>query len=139
MQRYLSPIAAQSHFGYTLIRLMTGIVLTFHGYQKVFVIHLSGVAGFFEKIGIPLPQITGPFIGLLELVGGVLLFFGIFTRLLGLLFAIEFVVASYAAWILLGKGYAGSELELMLLFSCILIATNGPGRHALDVQLKLDS
>ncbi len=139
MRRFIAPLAAQSHIGYTLIRLMTGFILAFHGYQKVFVMGLGTVAGFFAKIGIPIPQITGPFIGVLELVGGVLLFFGILTRLLGALFAIEFVVATFAAWVLLGKGYSGSELELMLLFASILIATNGPGRHAVDVQMKWDA
>jgi len=132
-----SALGAQSGFGLFLLRLMTSIVLIYHGYQKVFVIGLSGVAGFFDKIGIFLPQITGPFIGLLELIGGILLFLGIFTRLLGTLFVIEFLVATYAKWVLMDKGYAGSELELMLLFSCVLLATHGSGRYALHSRLRL--
>jgi len=82
MRGYYSALGAQSPFGLLLLRLMTAIVLTYHGYQKVFVIGLNGVAGFFGKIGIVIPQITGPFIGVLELVGGILLFLGIYTRLL---------------------------------------------------------
>lgn len=137
MRGYYSALGAQSSFGLVLLRLMTSIVLVYHGYQKVFVIGLSGVAGFFEKIGIFLPQLTGPFIGLLELIGGILLFLGIFTRLLATLFTIEFIVAAYAAWALMNKGYAGSELELMMVFSCILLATNGPGRYSLHSALRL--
>lgn len=137
MRSYYSALGAQSTFGLLLLRLMTAIVLTYHGYQKVFVMGLGAVAGFFSKIGIPAAQITGPFIGVLELVGGILLFLGIYTRLLSTLFAIEFIVASYAAWVLLGRGYSGSELELMLLFSNVLLATHGAGRYALHSTLRL--
>jgi putative oxidoreductase len=137
MRSYYSALGAQSGIGLVLLRLMTSIVLVYHGYQKIFVTGLGGVAGFFEKIGIILPQITGPFVGLLEFVGGILLFLGIFTRLLASLFVIEFIVAAYAQWILMNKGYIGSELELMIVFSCVLLATNGAGRYALHSALRL--
>jgi putative oxidoreductase len=137
MRSYYVALGGQSSLGLVLLRAMTGIVLFYHGYQKCFVIGLSNVAGFFEKIGIPLSQITGPFIGLLELIGGALLFFGVYTRTLASLFTIEFIVATYAKWILMDKGYAGSELELMILFASILLATNGAGRYALHGMLRL--
>ena len=137
MRSLYSALGAQSGFGLVLLRLMTAIVFTYHGYQKVFVMGLSNVAGFFDKIGIPLAQISGPFIGLLELIGGILLFLGIFTRLLSTLFAIEFIVATFAKWVLMSKGYDGSELELMLLFSCVLLATHGAGKYALHSMLRL--
>jgi len=136
MNRLASALAAQSAIGYALLRAMAGIVLFYHGYQKVFAMGLSAVAGFFEKIGIFLPQITGPFIGLLELIGGALLFLGLFTRYLGLLFAIEFIVASYASWILMDRGYGKSELELLILFAGVLFATNGAGKLSLDAVFR---
>lgn len=138
MQALIAALSAQKDLAYLLVRLMTGIVLTYHGYQKVFVMGLDNVAGFFTKIGIPLPQISGPFIGLLELIGGILLLLGLFTRYLGLIFAIEFIVASYTVWVLLGKGYGGSELEFMLLFASFLLATHGGGKYSLDRQMKWD-
>jgi putative oxidoreductase len=136
--RYVAVLQGQRDPAYTLLRIMTGIVLTYHGYQKIFVIGLNGVAGFFGKIGIPLSQISGPFIGILEFVGGILVILGLFTRLLGALFAIEFIVATYAAWVLLGKGYGGSELELMLLFANVLIATHGSGRYSVGMRMGRD-
>jgi putative oxidoreductase len=136
MNRVASALAAQSSLGYALLRLMAGIVLFYHGYQKVFVMGLGTVAGFFEKIGIFLPQITGPFIGLLELIGGALLFLGLFTRYVAALFAIEFIVASYAAWVLMDRGYGKSELELLILFAGILFATNGAGKYSLDAVFR---
>jgi putative oxidoreductase len=139
MRSYYVALGSQSSAGVFLLRVMTSIVFIYHGYQKVFVMGLSNVAGFFEKISMPLPQVSGPFIGLLEFIGGILLLLGIFTRLLSTLFAIEFIVATYAKWVLMDKGYAGSELELMLLVSCVLLATHGAGRWSLHGMLRLPS
>jgi uncharacterized membrane protein YphA (DoxX/SURF4 family) len=74
---------------------------------------------------------------LLELIGGIVLFLGIFTRLLAAVFTIEYIVAAYAVWVLMSKGYAGSELELMLVFACVLLATHGSGRYSLHSALRL--
>lgn len=137
MRSYYVALGSQSSLALVLLRVMTAIVLFYHGYQKVFVIGLGNVANFFGQIGIPVSQITGPFIGLLELIGGALLFFGIYTRTLASLFTIEFIVATFAKWHLMDKGYAGSELELMILFSCLLLATNGAGRYSLHGMLRL--
>ena len=137
MRSYYAAIGAQSSLGVFLLRVMTSIVFIYHGYQKVFVMGLGNVAGFFEKINMPLPQVSGPFVGLLELIGGILLLLGIFTRLLSTLFVIEFIVATFAKWVIMDKGYAGSELELMLLVSCFLLATQGSGRWALHGSLRL--
>jgi len=139
MQAFIAALTSQRDAAYLFVRLMTGIILTFHGYQKVFVIGLSGVAEFFSKIQVPLPQLTGPFTGLLELGGGVLLILGLFTRLLGFLFTCEFIVATYFAWVRIGKGYSGTELEFMLLFASFLLATHGAGKYSLDFQMKREA
>ncbi|MFI5400817.1 MAG: DoxX family protein, partial [SAR324 cluster bacterium] len=132
MQRVESALSGQSSLGIMLVRLFTGILLFAHGYQKVFNTGLGAVAGFFEKIGIVLPQVTGPFIGLLELIGGALLFLGLFTRWLGAIFAVEFLYATYAKWVLMDKGYFGSETEIYILVTGLLLASNGGGRYSLD-------
>jgi putative oxidoreductase len=136
MRGLISVLSSQSALGYALLRALAGFVLFYHGYQKVFGMGLGAVSGFFNQLGILLPQITGPFIGLLELVGGALLVIGLFTRYLAVLFAIEFIVATYAVWMLMNKGYGGSELELMLLATTLMIATNGAGRFSLDAIIR---
>jgi putative oxidoreductase len=136
MQRVISALAAQSGLGYALVRVYTAVVLFTYGYQKVFHQGLSAVAAGFEELGIPLPSVTGPFIGLLELIGGGLLFLGLFTRWLGALFAVEFTVAAYVEWAIRNKGYAGSLLELYILVAAVLLATNGAGRYSLDALFR---
>ncbi len=60
-------------WGITVVRLMTGFLFAIHGYQK-FAGGLGGVATFFAKVAIPFPSLMAPFIAILELVGGILLF-----------------------------------------------------------------
>jgi putative oxidoreductase len=78
-----------------------------------------------------MPGIAGPFIGTLELVGGILLLLGLFGRWLGLLYAIEFVVATFYVKFA-GTGWASGRLDLMLLAGGILIFLAGPGKAAID-------
>jgi len=117
-------------WGITLIRAMTGLLFAVHGYQK-FAAGLGGVSAFFAKIAIPFPAITAPFIAALELVGGILLFLGLGTRVIGCLFAVEMLVTTL--WVKLpGQGWNASDLDRMLLVACILFVLAGPGAAALD-------
>ena len=61
-----------------LLRLMVGGVFLSEGILKFTYVN-QGV-GRFTKIGIPFPQQTATFIGVLEIVGGLMLIAGLFTR-----------------------------------------------------------
>lgn len=118
----------------SLLRIMLGIVLVAHGYGKV--THGFAVGFFANNAHIFLPQITGPFISLLELIGGICLIIGLFTRYLGVVYVIEFIVVMYVRLFTLHVGYHGSELELMILFTAVLLATNGGGRLSVDHSVR---
>jgi putative oxidoreductase len=49
--------------------------------------------GRFLKLGIPVPEIMAPFVGVLEIVGGTLFVLGLFTRLAALPLLIDIAVA----------------------------------------------
>jgi len=74
-----------------LIRLMVGGVFLWEGIIK-FVFANQGV-GRFTKIGIPFPEFSANFVGCLEIVGGLLLIFGLFTRIITIPFIIQMIVA----------------------------------------------
>lgn len=120
-------------WGITILRVVVGIVFLVHGGQKVFVYGFAGVQGAFGHMGIPMPAIAGPFIALLELVGGIALVVGILTRWFAILFAIEMLVAILK--IHLRGGFfmpSGIEFALTLLAASVALAMSGPGAASVD-------
>lgn len=63
-----------------LIRLMVGAVFLSEGLQKFLFPDQLG-AGRFLKIGLPMPELLGPFVGTCEIVCGSLVLVGVLTRL----------------------------------------------------------
>lgn len=89
-----------------LIRLMVGGVFLSEGIQKFLLPDLIG-AGRFAKIGIPYPEIMGPFVGAFEIGCGALVLLGLLTRLAAVPLIVTMIVAilSTKIPILLGRGY----------------------------------
>lgn len=134
MKRLISQLSLQADYGLMAVRVMMGIILTYQGWLKI---TKAGFAvGFFGKVGIPLATVTGPFISMLEFIGGLALIVGLFTRYLGILYTIQFIVAVYVQWVVLNTGYMGSRLALLVLFGAVLLATNGGGALSLDRVFK---
>ena len=117
-------------WGLTVLRIAIGLVFAVHGYAK-FAGGLGKTSAFFAKVSIPLPELVGPGIAVLELIGGMLLVLGWATRWLGLLFAMEMLVAMF--WVQMpAKGWNGSELERVLLAGGITLFFTGAGKLAID-------
>lgn len=85
-----------------IIRLLTGSVFVSEGIIK-FVFPNQGV-GRFTKLGFPFPEFTGHFAGAAEIIGGLLLIFGLLTRATALFFLIEMVIATLSTKIGLYMG-----------------------------------
>ena len=132
MARYVTVMSGQSSIGILVLRLAMGFILLLAGISKVFYQGFPAVIDNFTKWAIPVPQILGPFIGLLELIGGIGLIVGLFTRILGVMFTIEFIVAAYTQWVTIGGGFRGARLDLMLLAGALVLATHGAGRYSVD-------
>ena len=62
-----------------IIRLMVGAVFLSEGIQKFIYPAVRG-AGRFENIGFPAPEFFGTFVGIFEIICGILLFAGLLTR-----------------------------------------------------------
>jgi uncharacterized membrane protein len=76
-----------------LIRFIVGGVFLSEGVQKFLFPGDLGV-GRFIKIGIPSPEVMAPFVGVVEIVGGVLLLAGFLTRLAAIPLIINMLVAT---------------------------------------------
>lgn len=73
------------------IRLVTGGIFFWEGLLK-FVYPNQGV-GRFAKLGFPLPEFTAHFVAVSEILGGLLLLLGLFTRITALYFIAQMTVA----------------------------------------------
>ena len=117
-------------WGVAAVRIVMGLIFVTAGWGKI-ANGFGAVAANFGKMGMPAPEITGPFIALLELVGGALLLIGVAGRWLGLLFAIEFAAATFIVK-LPSVGWAGARLDAMLLAGALLLFFAGSGRLSID-------
>jgi len=89
-----------------LIRLLVGLVFFEEGIQKFLFPAVMGT-GRFARIGIPAPEVMGPFVGVAEIACGALLMLGLRTRLAAVPLLVDITVAilSTKLPILLGHGY----------------------------------
>jgi uncharacterized membrane protein YphA (DoxX/SURF4 family) len=133
-----------------LIRLSLAGVFVLEGYQKLAFPDILG-AGRFAKIGIPHPEIMGPFVGWVELIAGLLILVGLFSRLAAVPLIIVMIVAimSTKIPILLASDWLIFSLreldrygfwsmahetrtEWAMLMEAIFILLSGSGRWSLD-------
>jgi uncharacterized membrane protein YphA (DoxX/SURF4 family) len=75
-----------------LVRLAVGIIFISEGFQKFLFTEEFGV-GRFLKIGIPMPTTMAPFVGVVELVGGLLVLLGLATRVVCIPLLVSMLVA----------------------------------------------
>jgi uncharacterized membrane protein YphA (DoxX/SURF4 family) len=136
-----------------LVRIMTGGVFLSEGIQK-FLYPEDLAAGRFAKIGIPSPEIMGPFVGVFEIVCGLLLIIGLLTRVAALVLLIDISVAIVSTKIpvLLGQGFWGFSLmklprygfwsmmheartDFSMWLGLLFLMIVGAGRWSLDATL----
>ena len=76
-----------------LVRLFVGLVVFLpEGIQKLAFPGILG-AGRFANIGIPYPEVMGPFVGTVETICGALIIIGLFTRLASIPLILIMIVA----------------------------------------------
>ena len=115
-----------------IVRIASGAVFIVFGLGK-FTSHGSEVDSF-ESYGLPSPDAFVYAIGLIEVVGALLLFAGLATRLAAAVLAGDMVGAIVLSGI--GEGEIISlTLAPVLLIAMLFLLWAGPGRHALDHRL----
>jgi putative oxidoreductase len=135
-----------------LIRLMAGAVFLSEGILK-FVYANQGV-GRFTKLGFPFPGATATFVGVFEIVGGLLLIAGLFTRLVAIGFSFEMIVAILTTKISLYLGTSPlplpaappkvgiwavlheSRSDWAQLLCCLFLFVVGAGAMSFDARRK---
>jgi putative oxidoreductase len=91
--RYTIILATRAPGWSILVRLFVGLVVFLpEGIQKLAFPGILG-AGRFANIGIPYPEIMGPFVGAVETICGALIITGLFTRLASIPLILIMIVA----------------------------------------------
>ncbi len=120
-----------------LIRLMVGAVFLSEGIQK-FLFPLANGAGRFEKIGLPLPEFLGPFVGTVEIVCGVLILLGLITRIAAIPLITIMIVAIFSTKfpIYAGQGFwemaHASRTDWSMLLGSLFLLIRGGGAFSFD-------
>ena len=138
-----------------LIRLLVGLVVFFpEGIQKLLFPDILG-AGRFLHIGIPHPDIMGPFVGVVETICGALIIVGLFTRLAAIPLIVIMIAAivSTKIPILLGHDFwifhvqklprcgfwsmaHEARADLCMLLGALFLLIEGGGAWSVDALLS---
>ncbi|MFD2740922.1 DoxX family protein [Sulfitobacter aestuarii] len=121
-----------TNVGATLARLSLGTILLAHGLLKLFVFTLPGTVAFFGSLG--LPAIVAYLTVFAEVVGGVAIIAGLYTRLAALL-SLPVLIGSFWAhagngWLFSNEG-GGWEFPALLVALAVIVAIQGGGAFAL--------
>jgi len=122
-------------WGVTVVRVTAGLIIFVAALEKLFGGGFDGFTRVVTGLGIPLPQLWGIFIPLLELIGGGLLLIGLGARWVAALFVIEYAVTTFALKAPRQPPFGGWDslrIDLMLLATSVSVLLAGPGAWAVD-------
>src|SRR5258708_39536032 len=130
------------------IRLMARSVFFWEGILKF--VYVNQGVGRFTKLGFPFPETTAHIIATGEIIGGLLLIFGLFTRITAFYFIIQMIVAVLSTKIDLYFGTSPLPLppappkigiwavlhailsDYAQILTCLFLLIEGAGRRSLD-------
>ena len=117
----------------TVLRIWLGIAFIIHGLPGIFDSdYMAGHTGMMELYDIPLPELTAYLSKGGELLGGILLLLGLFTRLGTIIIIVNMLVATFIA--LRGDifGDFQAEISFTYLLIAIVLLLSGPTAYSLD-------
>jgi len=135
-----------------IIRLMAGTVFFFEGILKF--VYVNQGVGRFTKLGFPFPATTAHLIATGEIIGGLLLVFGLFTRFVAFYFIIQMIVAVLSTKISLYLGTSPlappaalpkvgiwaveheTRSDYAQIMTCLFLLIEGAGRRSLDFMIS---
>jgi len=123
-------LASRDRYMLSILRIVAGFLFSLHGFQKVLGL-LGGMGGKGATAAVgTLPWIAG----VLELVGGLMILLGLFTRPVAFILAGEMAVAYFQVHF--PRGFwpinNGGEPAALYCFVFLYLAAAGPGPWSLD-------
>ena len=132
-----STVVRQPVWGLVPIRLVAGVVFIAHGWLKLSSFGIQGTTKFMGALGVPMPGVAAVCVIAVEIVGGLALILGGFTRFVAPLLALDMLGAIFFAKRTAGLlGPEGWELEATLCAVCVTLAIVGAGGVSIDAALS---
>src|ERR1700722_13183598 len=143
------PVTGQSTI--FIIRLMAGSVFFWEGILKF--VYVNQGVGRFTKLGFPFPETTAHIIATGEIIGGLLLIFGLFTRITAFYFIVQMIVAVLSTKIDLYFGRSPLPMppappkmgfwavlheirsDYAQILACLFLLIEGAGRRSVDFMI----
>ena len=140
------PVTGESTI--LIIRILAGSVFFWEGILKF--VYVNQGVGRFTKLGFAFPEITANCIGFVEIIGGLLLMFGLFTRVTAFYFIVQMIIAVLSTKVDLYFGTSPLPLppsppkmgiwavlheirsDYSQILTCLFLLIEGPGRRSLD-------
>jgi len=118
-----------------IVRLAAGLIFVMHGYGKLWGGNpgMEGFTGFVASIGFPMPAFFAYCAALSEVVGGLLVMLGAWTRIAAIFPGIVIAVAFFAVK---GGNLPKGDLEFLLLAVMVALALGGGGNMTVMKWLK---
>jgi uncharacterized membrane protein YphA (DoxX/SURF4 family) len=121
------------HDGIAIVRIVVGVMLIFHGWQIFEEQDMQGFADLFVGMSMPYPDAI-PYVGkVIEILGGLLLLLGLFTRLATALLFVLFILITFVVGE--GKIFTDNQLPFLFALVCLLFFFTGSGRLSIDYVL----
>lgn len=131
----MSSITPQSNGLATLVaRVFLSILFILAGFSKLTAI--SGTAGYFAGLGLPVPTVTAVLVGLVEFVGGLAILVGFQTRIAAAIVALFTIGATLVAHMNFAEGMNAimAQKNLAIAGGLILLALQGAGSISIDAK-----
>lgn len=124
-----------------LIRLMVGVVFTSEGLQKFLFPAIRGF-GRFSSIGLPSPELMAPFVATFEILCGLLILGGLFTRYASIPLIIIMIVAILTTKIEIGLSNGfwnmmhAARTDFSMLLGSVFLLIKGGGLWSFDRHIQ---
>jgi putative oxidoreductase len=131
----MSSITPQSNGFATLVaRVFLSVLFILAGFSKLTAI--SGTAGYFAGLGLPVPTVTAVLVGLVEFVGGLAILVGFQTRIAAAIVALFTIGATLVAHMNFAEGMNAlmAQKNLAIAGGLILLALQGAGSISIDAK-----
>lgn len=123
-----------AELGTAFLRVVVGSLFIMHALPKIR--DPESTRDFFHEVGLN-DSIYLVYLAIgIELIAGIMLAIGLYTRVAALLLTTFMMVASYVAVYEMDKDLEGGyEVDLLLLAASLMFYLNGAGRYAIDALL----